>query len=194
VQYTAGRIVLHGDRAHHREGRKVDYLLRYTDSFPLAVVEAKEEGLPAETGLEQAKAYAKDLSVPFAFSTNGHKIIEYDFFTLDSRNIDRFPAPDELWHRRMINAGLISPGIAQNRASYSLDDATARRQNPLLYPYCPEAITGKGIRYFQESAINQVIRRVVKGQIRILLAMATGTGKTFTAMQLVRKLIKSGWL
>jgi type I restriction enzyme R subunit len=194
VQYTAGRIVLHGDQAHHREGRKVDYLLRYTDSFPLAVVEAKEEGLPAETGLEQAKAYAKDLSVPFAFSTNGHKIIEYDFFTLDSLNIDHFPTPDELWHRWMINAGLRSPGIAQNRAGYSLDDATARRQNPLLYPYYPETITGKSIRYFQEAAINQVIRRIVKGQKRILLAMATGTGKTFTAMQLVWKLIKSGWL
>ena len=94
----------------------------------------------------------------------------------------------------MINSGLRSPGIAQNRASYSLDDATARRQNPLLYPYCPETITGKNIRYFQESAVNRVIRRVVKGQKRILLAMATGTGKTFTAMQLVWKLIKSGWL
>ena len=194
VQYTAGRIVLHGDRAHHREGRKIDYLLRYTDSFPLAIVEAKEEGLSAETGLEQAKAYAKDLSVPFAFSTNGHNIIEFDFFTLDSRNIDHFPTPDELWHRWMINTGLRSPGIAQNRASYSLDDATDRRQNPLLYPYCPETITGKSIRYFQEAAINQVIRRIVKGQKRILLAMATGTGKTFTAMQLVWKLIKSGWL
>jgi type I restriction enzyme, R subunit len=71
VQYTAGRIVLHGERAHHRDGRKVDYLLRYTDSFPIAVVEAKEEGVPAETGIEQAKAYAQDLSLPFAYSTNG---------------------------------------------------------------------------------------------------------------------------
>jgi type I restriction enzyme R subunit len=186
--------VLHGDRAHHREGRKIDYLLRYTDSFPLAVVEAKEEGFSAETGLEQAKAYAKDLSLPFAFSTNGHKIIEYDFFTLDSRDIDSFPSPDELWHRWMINFGLRSQGIAQSRANYSLDDATARRQNPLLYPYCPELITGKSLRYFQEAAITQVIRRVLKGQKRILLAMATGTGKTFTAMQLVWKLIKSDWL
>lgn len=194
VQYTAGRIVLHGDRAHHCEGRKADYLLRYTDSFPIAVVEAKEEGLPAETGLEQAKAYAKDLSIPFAFATNGHQIIEFDFFTISSRNIDKFPTPDELWHRWRINAGLHSPGVALNRAVYSLDDATERRNNPLLHPYCPEAITGKNLRYFQEAAIIQVIRRVMKGQKRILLAMATGTGKTFTAMQLVWKLIKSGWL
>ncbi|MDD5368047.1 MAG: DEAD/DEAH box helicase family protein [Anaerolineaceae bacterium] len=194
VQYTAGRIVLHGDKAHHREGRKIDYLLRYTDAFPIAVVEAKEEGLPAETGLEQAKAYAKDLSLPFAFTTNGHQIIEYDFFTLDSRDMDHFPSPDELWHRWTINTGLRSQEIAQSRAKYSLDDASERRDNPLLHPYCPESITGKNIRYFQEAAITQVIRRVMKGQRRILLAMATGTGKTFTAMQLAWKLIKSGWL
>jgi type I restriction enzyme, R subunit len=194
VQYTAGRIVLHGEKAHHREGRKIDYLLRYTDSFPIAVVEAKEEGLPAETGLEQAKAYAKDMSVPFAFATNGHKIIEYDFFTLDSWDIVYFPTPDELWRRWMINSGLRSQGIAQSPAKYSLDDAAARRDNPLLHPYCPASKTGKNPRYFQEAAITQIIRRVMKGQGRILLTMATGTGKTFTAMQLVWKLIKSGWL
>jgi type I restriction enzyme R subunit len=143
VQSTAGRIVLHGDKAHHREGRKIDYLLRYTDAFPIAVVEAKEEGLPAETGLEQAKAYAKDLSIPFAFATNGHKIIEYDFFTLDSRDIVHFPTPDELWHRWMINYGFKAQGIAQSQAKYSLDEVDARRGNPLLHPYCPTTITGK---------------------------------------------------
>lgn len=194
VQYTAGRIVLHGDRAHHREGRKVDYLLRYTDSFPIAVVEAKEEGLPAETGLEQAKAYALDLLIPFAYATNGHEIIEFDFFALESRNIEKFPTPDELWQRWKINTGLQVPTIAQQRASYSLDEASERRKNPLLHPYCPESITGKNLRYFQEAAITQIIRRILKGQKRILLAMATGTGKTFTAMQLAWKLIKSGWL
>ena len=194
VQYTAGRIMLHGDKAYHREGRKVDYLLRYTDSFPIAVVEAKEEGVPAETGLEQAKAYALDLSIPFAYTTNGHKIIEFDFYALESRNVDKFPTPDNLWQRWKINAGLQLPGTAQKRAVYSLDQASERRKNPLLHSYCPESITGKNLRYFQEAAITQIIRRVLKGQKRILLAMATGTGKTFTAMQLAWKLIKSGWL
>jgi type I restriction enzyme, R subunit len=122
------------------------------------------------------------------------KIIEYDFFTLESCNIEYFPTPDELWHRWRINTGLTSPGIAQNRAVYNLDDASERRNNPLLHPYCPESITGKNLRYFQEAAIIQIIQRVMKGQRRILLTMATGTGKTFTAMQLIWKLIKSGWL
>lgn len=198
VQYTAGRIILHGEKAHHREGRKIDYLLRYTDGFPIAVVEAKEEGLGADAGFEQAKGYAKDLLVPFAYSTNGHKIIEYDFFTRASRELAQFPSPDELWGRWLTNTGLVDVAnreqVAQARAIYNLDDSAARRTNPLLHPYCPEAITGKGLRYFQEAAINQVIQRIMRGQKRILLTMATGTGKTFTAMQLAWKLIKSGWL
>ena len=99
VQYTAGRIILHGEKAHHREGRKIDYMLRYTDAFPIAVVEAKEEALPAEAGLEQVKGYAHDLMVPFAYTTNGHQIIEYDFFTCTSRELPTFPNPDELWGR-----------------------------------------------------------------------------------------------
>ena len=198
VQYTAGRIVLHGEKAHHREGRKIDYLLRYTDGFPIAVVEAKEEGLSANAGFEQAKGYAKDLHVPFAYSTNGHQIIEYDFFTRTSRDLEAFPDPDELWGRWITNTGLAdvsqSDQVLQARGIYNLDDSEARRLNPLLHPYCPESITGKGLRYFQEAAITQVIQRVMRGQKRILLTMATGTGKTFTAMQLVWKLVKSGWL
>ena len=198
VQYTAGRIILHGERAHHREGRKIDYLLRYTDAFPIAVIEAKEEALPAEAGLEQAKSYAHDLTVPFAYTTNGHQIIEYDFFTNTSRELTTFPNPDELWGRWVANTGLTETTnfhrVAQARALYNLDDTAARRLNPLLHPYCPESITGKNVRYFQESAIGQIIQRVMRGQKRILLAMATGTGKTFTAMQLTWKLVKSGWL
>ncbi|MBN1454157.1 MAG: DEAD/DEAH box helicase family protein [Anaerolineales bacterium] len=198
VQYTPGRIVLHGEKARHREGRKVDYLLRYTDAFPIAVVEAKEEELEAEAGLEQAKAYARDLTIPFAYTTNGHRIVEFDFFTNTSRDLSEFPGPDELWGRWLTNTGLgdlSNPQrVAQARALYSLDDASARRQNPLLHPYCPTSITGKGLRYFQEAAIGQVLQRIMRGQNRILLTMATGTGKTFTAMQLAWKLVKSGWL
>ena len=193
MQYTAGRIILHGEKARHREGRKVDYLLRYTDAFPIAVVEAKEEELEAEAGLEQAKAYARDLSIPFAYTTNGHRIVEFDFFTNTSRDISEFPAPDKLWERWVTNTGLDDVSnpkhIAKARSLYSLDDASARRKNPILHPYCPTSITGKAPRYFQEAAINQVLLRVMQGQKRILLTMATGTGKTFTSMQLIWKLI-----
>lgn len=79
--YTAGRIVLRGDKAERQTPRRVDYLLRYTDSFPIAVVEAKEEGKEAISGLQQAKEYAHDLGVAFAYATNGRDIIEWDAFT-----------------------------------------------------------------------------------------------------------------
>jgi type I restriction enzyme R subunit len=196
VQYTAGRIILHGEKAHHREGRKLDYILRYTDGFPIAVVEAKEEGLPADAGFEQVKAYAHDLLLPFAYSTNGHTIIEYDAFTRASRKVENFPPPDELWGRWITNVGVTEKAdrISQARGFFNLDESAARRLNPLLHPYCPEAITGKGIRYFQEVAVTQILQRIMRGQKRILLAMATGTGKTFTSMQLVWKLVQSNWL
>jgi type I restriction enzyme R subunit len=83
--YTAGKIVLRGDRAERLPPKRVDYLLRYTDSMPIAVVEAKDEGKPAVAGLQQAKDYARDLGLAFAFATNGHEIIEWDAFTDSTR-------------------------------------------------------------------------------------------------------------
>jgi type I restriction enzyme R subunit len=94
VQYTDGRIVLRGERAHHREACKIDYVLRYTEGFPIAVVEAKAEAEEAEAGLEQAKGYAADLAVPFVYATNGHRILEYDRFTRSSRDLLAFPSPE----------------------------------------------------------------------------------------------------
>jgi type I restriction enzyme R subunit len=200
VQYTPGRIVLRGERARHREGRKIDYVLRYTEGFLIAVVEAKAEGEEPEAGLEQAKAYAHDMSVPYAYSTNGHRILEYDFFTRESRELASFPTPEHLWRRWVDNMGLSQPPTNRRLADiyarpiYDPDEAAAHRLNPLLHPFCPESSTGKSPRYFQEAAITAIIRRVMHGQKRILLTMATGTGKTFTAFQIVWKLIKSGWL
>jgi type I restriction enzyme R subunit len=191
VQYTPGRIILEGNRVRRGKGRKVDYLLRLTDAFPIAVVEAKAESEPAEAGLEQAKRYAKDLGLAFAYATNGHKIIEFDFFTNTSREIDCFPTPQELWSRWEQNMGPVSARvIAEPPTVYGAD----KRTNPLLHPYCPEDLCGKRPHYFQEAAIREVIKRVMLGRKRILLTMATGTGKTFVAFQIVWKLIKSGWL
>ena len=192
-RYTAGRIYLIGDEARRREPRRVDYLLRYTDAFPVAVVEAKDESHTPNAGLEQAKRYARDLGVAFAYSTNGHSIVEYDFFTHQSRELSAFPAPDELWQRWRYNTGLSEEDahfIHEASATYTAD----RFLNPLLHPYAPRLVTGKVPYYFQEVAIVQVIRRLMRGQRRVLLAMATGTGKTFVAFQIVWKLVKSGWL
>ncbi|MDX2136932.1 MAG: DEAD/DEAH box helicase family protein [Chloroflexota bacterium] len=201
--YTAGRVVLRGDQAERQPPRRVDYLLRYTDSFPIAVVEAKEEAKSALSGFQQAKDYARDLGVAFAYSTNGHEIIEWDSFTTASREIDNFPSPDQLWERWRSNTGLDEPPTIQDfqkragelRPIYIAADSAARRKNPLLHPYAPVDTTrGKEPRYFQEAAIKEVLLRVMRGQQRILLTMATGTGKTFVALQIAWKLIKSGWL
>lgn len=198
VQYTAGRIVLRGERAYHRDARRVDYVLRYTEGFPIAVMEAKAESEEPEAGLEQAKDYARELAVPFAYTTNGHRIVEYDFFARCSTELSAFPAPAKLWERWVENTGLTEEPtarqLAEARVYYDPDQAAARRLNPLLHPFCPESSTAKIPRYFQEAAVNAIIQRVMRGQKRILLAMATGTGKTFIAFQLAWKLLKSGWL
>ncbi len=196
--YTAGKIVLRGDKAEREAPKRVDYLLRFTDSFPIAVVEAKEEEKTAVTGLEQVKGYARDLGLAFAYTTNGHEILEWDQFTNTSRKLDRFPTPEELWQRWQMNLGLTTTDlkrIDELRPIYKPDLSAARRRNPLLHPYAPTTITrGKEPRYFQEAAIKEALLRMMRGQRRILLAMATGTGKTFTAFQMVWKLIRSGWL
>lgn len=193
-QYTQGRVILRGDRVIRGEARKVDYLLRLSDAFPIAVIEAKAESEPAERGLEQAKRYAQDLGLAFAYATNGHKIIEYDFFTNSSRDLDQFPTPEDLWSRWQRNFGITRAQMLQQVAEDPSPYGTYKRTNPLLCPYCPESVCGKRPFYFQEVAIREVIKRLVGGQKRVLLAMATGTGKTFVAFQIIWKLIKSGWL
>jgi len=193
-QYTEGRVILVGNRVRRGDTKKADYLLRLTDAFPIAVVEAKAESEPAEAGLEQAKGYARDLGLMFAYATNGHEIIEYDFCTNSSRNLERFPSPEELWERWRRNLGTPTgdvPGqVSEAQAPYGAD----KRANPLLHPYCPESMCGKRPFYFQEVAIREIVKRLVRGQKRVLLAMATGTGKTFVAFQIVWKLVKSRWL
>jgi len=188
-QYTQGRVILVGDRVRRGESRKVDYLLYVSDAFPIAVVEAKAESEPADAGLEQAKAYARDLGLAFAYATNVHNIIEFDFLTNTSRVLKSFPMPQELWERWQQNLGPADTlKVAEQRPEYGAE----RRSNPLLHPYCPEAVCGKRPFYFQEVAIREIVKRIMQGRKRVLLTMATGTGKTFVAFQVVWKLIKSG--
>lgn len=193
-QYTPGKIILVGDRSQRGKPKRVDYLLRYTDGFPIAVVEAEPEDSPPEAGLEQAKGYAQDLGLAFAYSTNGHKIVEYDFFRHASQVLERFPSPHELWQRWQENTGLQQPVPGRMKEAPEVYGLPDQQTNPLLYPYCPESLCGKRPFYFQEVAIREVLLRIMRGQKRILLTMATGTGKTFVAFQIVWKLIKSRWL
>ena len=191
---TDGRIYLIGEESRRREPQRVDYLLRYCGQM-IAVLEAKSEAHAVDAGLEQAKAYAKMLDVPFAYASNGHGFIEFDFFHKRSREIAVFPSPDELWGRwegYRTRIASTPPEVAELLGVYKL--FSTQQTNPLLYPFCPVSICGKEVRYFQEIAIRRVIERMTRKQKRILLTMATGTGKTFTALQIVWKLKKSGWL
>jgi len=173
--FTDGRIVPVGDKIHRLQQKRADYLLRYTRDFTLAVVEAKAEDHDAAEGMQQAKEYAAILGLKFAYATNGLHILEFDFTTGIEGEIDRYPTPDELFDR-------------WRRAEKLTDDAVAER---LLTPY--SVIAGKTPRYYQEIAINRAVQALLQGRERVLLTMATGTGKTFVAFQIAWKLWASRW-
>ena len=138
------------------------------------MVEAKEIGLPAETGVQQAREYAEILGLKFAYATNGHRIIEIDYTTGTEREVDRYATPDELFARL-------------SAATHLPQDAVAH----VLEPF--NLISGKVPRYYQQIAINRVIEAILLGQKRILATLATGTGKTCVAFQICWKLWNSRW-
>lgn len=173
---TPGRIL--DDKGKRKKGKIPDYLLLHNSS-PIAVVEAKEEAKSALVGVQQAKGYAEDLDVLFAYSTNGHDIEEFDYTTNKQTTVERYPSPEVLWERYV---------------DYSLKHVKVKLEaNPLETPY-HYMLGGKKPWYFQEVAIKKVVEHVLKRKKRILLTMATGTGKTYVAFQVVWKLLKSGYL
>jgi type I restriction enzyme, R subunit len=196
-QYAPGRIILMGDQVRRGTSRRIDYLLRLTEGLPIAAVEAKADTESAEAGLEQAKRYAQELGLTFAYATNGRDIIEYDFSLHTSRTLRNFPSPQDLWARSHRILQSVTPAerltAAEVPAPYGVPTSLSRG-HPLLHPYCPISLCGKSPFYFQEVAIREVIGRLLLDQKRVLLAMATGTGKTFVAFQVIWKLLKSGWL
>jgi type I restriction enzyme R subunit len=172
--FTDGRIIVTGGKVRRGEKKRADYLLYYRRDFPIAVVEAKGEGEPAMIGVQQAREYAEILGLKFAYATNGHAIIEIDYLTGQENEIERFPTPEELWQRLT--------------AHTVLTETSAR---PWLEPF--HLIPGKEPRYYQHIAINRVIESILLGQWRVLVTMATGTGKTFVAFQICWKLWNSRW-
>ena len=173
--FTDGRIVVAGDKIIRLRQKRADYILRYRRDFMVAVVEAKPAYKKPGDGLQQAKEYARMLGLKFAYSTNGHSIIEHDFLTGKDNGIDIFPSPDKLWVRLRQSEGIE-------------DDSVAER---LLSPYY--LLQGKVPRYYQEIAINRAVQAILQGKPRILLTLATGTGKTFIAFQICWKLWNSRW-
>ena len=172
---TDGRIIVAGEKARRKKSKRADYLLRYIRDFRIAVVEAKAKYKNPGEGLQQAKEYAEMLGLKFAYATNGEGIVEFDYTTGMERPLDAFPSPQELWSRYCL----------ANR----IDNEDVKKRLLQPYYYSP----GKIPRYYQEIAINRSIEAVLQGNRRVLLTMATGTGKTFVAFQICWKLWESGW-
>jgi len=175
VTFTDGRIIVVGERVRRGWQKRADYILRYRRDLPLAVVEAKVEYRLPGDGLQQAKDYAQILGLHFAYSTNGHGIVEFDFATGIERELDSFPSPSALWIRQRDKEGLSDPAMER------LALAPGYRSR------------GWEPRYYQEIAINRTVQAVIQGRPRVLLTMATGTGKTSVAFQICWRLWSAGW-
>ena len=173
---TNGQIINEsGDRLSKK---KPDYVLFYPDKsgIPIVVIEAEAEHKSHLAGMQQAKEYREIMGVPFAYSTNGHKIEEYDDFTKKQTTLKKYPSPAELW-RRYVKGKELKEIIER------------REENPVLYPYYP--FPDKPIRYYQEVATRNAIEAIINGQKKVLLTMATGSGKTYVAFQITWKLFKT---
>jgi len=172
---TDGRVIPVGKGFIRKPPKRVDYLLRYTRDLPLAVVEAKASYKSAQDAVQQARDYAETLGLKFAYATNGAEIIEIDYFKGTETPVTAFPDPIALWARYQAGAGI--QGEAQT--------------SQLLTPY--NQVGGKPPRYYQQIAIQRTIEQILAGRKRLLLTMATGTGKTVVAFQICWKLWSSRW-
>jgi type I restriction enzyme R subunit len=179
---TDGRIIPTG-RRHRRDSERLvaDYVLEYEQDFPVAVVEAKRLYKLAGDGFQQAKRYAERLDVPLAYATNGREIVEHSYDTGLDRIITKFPTPDEVWSHYRAWKGLQDDAVTEdlvlpfNRSLRNVDGSV------------------KEPRYYQVVAINRVVSTIRSGTKRVLITMATGTGKTFVSLQIAWKLWNSTW-
>jgi type I restriction enzyme, R subunit len=179
VYFTRGRVIVRGKTVKRGEAKKVDYVLSYKPNLPLAVVEAKDNNHSVGAGMQQALKYAEILDVPFAYSSNGDAFLEHDRTVTTgtvTREIplDEFPGSDELWARYRKAKGY-----------------TAEQEAVATQDYY-EGGSQKAPRYYQLVAINRTVDAIGRGESRILLVMATGTGKTYTAFQIIWRLWKAG--
>lgn len=180
VKITDGKMNLRGNLVARGKAKFADYVLYYNKANPIAIVEAKDANHSVSFGMQQAKDYAQMMDVPFAFSSNGLGFEEYDFLTGKERSLsmDEFPTKDELYARYLKESN-----DGEGLSEYEL--------KVINQPFC----TGQDIyppRYYQRNAVNRTVDAVARGEKRMLLVMATGTGKTYTAFQIVYRLLKAG--
>lgn len=171
--FTAGRIVVADRQARRAKPKRADYVLYYRRDYPLAVVEAKANYRQPAEGMQQAKDYAQTLGLLFSYATNGKRILEFDFTTGLEQEVDTFPNPQDLLNRW--------------RTAKGLDPAY---EDKLLVP---NYLGDKVPRYYQEIAINHALEAILQGKRRVLLTLATGTGKTDIAFQISWKLWNGFW-
>ncbi|MBQ7797519.1 MAG: DEAD/DEAH box helicase family protein [Clostridia bacterium] len=175
-QFTPGRVIVRGDKAVRAKGRRTDYILVHKNNKPLAIVEAKDTSHNLGDGMQQALDYAEMLDIKFAYSSNGKAFLEHDLITGIERelSLDEFPSEETLWNRYKEELN-----ISEQEEKY------------IEQPYYFGENSNRP-RYYQEIAINRTIDAIARGQQRVLLVMATGTGKTFTAFQIIHRLRESG--
>ena len=180
VKFTDGKINLRGNLFSRSKAKYADYMLYYNKATPIAIVEAKDATHSISYGMQQAKEYAMMMNIPFAYSSNGQGFQEYDFLTGKERTLamDEFPTKEELYKRF----------TSENHNGEGLSEKELKVINQ---PFC----VGQDIfppRYYQRNAVNNTVNAVAQGKKRLLLVMATGTGKTYTAFQIVYRLLKAG--
>ena len=179
VYFTDGRIYVTGNKTRRGKGNRADFVLYYKPNIPVAIIEAKKNTLSVDNGNQQVLKYATILDIPVAFSSNGDAFYEHDKTLSNGKlereiELDNFPSPDELWERYKKYKNIEN----EEQEKIALQDYSYERGV-------------KTPRYYQNIAINRTVEAIAKGQERILLVMATGTGKTYTAFQIIYRLWKS---
>jgi type I restriction enzyme R subunit len=179
VSFTKGRIIVRGKLVSRGRAKRADFILYYKPNIPIAIIEAKDNSHSVGDGIQQALGYATTLNIPFVFSSNGDGFLFHDGTGAGAEKetslaLDAFPSPAELWGKYRAWKGL------------TLDE-----EKIVLQDYFDDG-SGKAPRYYQCNAVNAAVEAIAKGQNRILLVMATGTGKTYTAFQIIWKLWKAG--
>lgn len=180
VSFTDGKIYVRGKITARGTRKRADYILYYKPNIPIAIIEAKDNNNSVRAGIQQALEYAQILDIPCVFSSNGDGFLFHDRTAIDGSieteiSLDEFPTPEQLWEKYKKYKGIITPEVEKIASQDYYFDGTNRKP-----------------RYYQQIAINRTVEAIAKGQNRILLVMATGTGKTYTAFQIIHRLWKSG--
>lgn len=179
VSFTDGRIIVRGKMVARGKRKRADYILYY-NALPVAIIEAKDNAHSVRAGIQQALEYGKILDIPSVFSSNGNGFFFHDRTAKGADiekeiTIDEFPSPEVLWEKYKSFKGIYSKEQERIITEEYFTDGSGRKP-----------------RYYQQIAINRTIEAIAKGQNRVLLVMATGTGKTYTAFQIIYRLWKAG--